>query len=54
LLERADCAGRLRADRLERWLLGSGFAVVDGAPGLLRPTALGREVGRALALVDLD
>jgi hypothetical protein len=45
---------RLKADRLEAWLLGSGFAVVDGAPGLLRPTALGCEVGRALTLVELD
>lgn len=46
LLDQAGNRRRLAPERLEAWLVESGFAIDDD--GLLRPTELGLEVGGAL------
>ena len=52
LLERSGNVGRLDHRNLHAWLIDAGLAERNGAPGLLVPTALGVEIGSALAVLD--
>ncbi len=49
-LPRRAGVDRLSPAMLEAWLIDFGLAERDGRPDLLRPTALGRELGDGLAL----
>jgi hypothetical protein len=51
LILRTKSVGKIAASELERWLLEQRLAEPDGAPGLLRPTARGRQLGGALTFL---